>query len=243
MRAKARSASSSFRRRRPKASRSCAPRARSSRSCEPAFCSVTFGAGGSTREGHARDGARDARRKALPSAPHISCIGGSRRIAARRAGAVPRARHRPSRRAARRPAFGHGRRGRVSLRERPRRRSSARKRPRTSTSTSRAIPSTTRRRAARRRTSTTSSARCARAPTRRSRSTSSTATRTGASSTPARRAASRFPSCRASCPSTPQRGSRASRTRAAPRFRAGSGASSRGSATTRRRSARSASTW
>ena len=43
----------------------------------PAFCSVTFGAGGSTREG-TLDTVREMLGEGLPSAPHISCIGGSR---------------------------------------------------------------------------------------------------------------------------------------------------------------------
>lgn len=43
----------------------------------PAFCSVTFGAGGSTREG-TLETVRDMLAEGLPSAPHISCIGGSR---------------------------------------------------------------------------------------------------------------------------------------------------------------------
>jgi methylenetetrahydrofolate reductase (NADPH) len=43
----------------------------------PAFCSVTFGAGGSTREG-TLETVREMMGEGLPSAPHISCIGGSR---------------------------------------------------------------------------------------------------------------------------------------------------------------------
>jgi methylenetetrahydrofolate reductase (NADPH) len=43
----------------------------------PAFCSVTFGAGGSTREG-TLETVREMLAEGLPSAPHISCIGGSR---------------------------------------------------------------------------------------------------------------------------------------------------------------------
>jgi methylenetetrahydrofolate reductase (NADPH) len=43
----------------------------------PAFCSVTFGAGGSTREG-TLETVREMIGEGLPSAPHISCIGGSR---------------------------------------------------------------------------------------------------------------------------------------------------------------------
>ena len=43
----------------------------------PAFCSVTFGAGGSTREG-TLETVREMLAEGLASAPHISCIGGSR---------------------------------------------------------------------------------------------------------------------------------------------------------------------
>ncbi|MBK9115535.1 MAG: methylenetetrahydrofolate reductase [NAD(P)H] [Betaproteobacteria bacterium] len=44
---------------------------------EPAFCSVTFGAGGSTREGTLAT-VLEIRDEGLPAAPHISCIGGTR---------------------------------------------------------------------------------------------------------------------------------------------------------------------
>jgi methylenetetrahydrofolate reductase (NADPH) len=44
---------------------------------KPAFCSVTFGAGGSTREGTLAT-VLEIRAEGLPAAPHISCIGGSR---------------------------------------------------------------------------------------------------------------------------------------------------------------------
>jgi len=47
------------------------------RELRPAFCSVTFGAGGSTREG-TLETVREMLAEGLPSAPHISCIGGSR---------------------------------------------------------------------------------------------------------------------------------------------------------------------
>jgi methylenetetrahydrofolate reductase (NADPH) len=43
---------------------------------EPAFCSVTFGAGGSTREGTLST-VLDFRADGLEAVPHISCIGGS----------------------------------------------------------------------------------------------------------------------------------------------------------------------
>ena len=43
----------------------------------PAFCSVTFGAGGSTREGTLAT-VLEIRDEGLPAAPHLSCIGGTR---------------------------------------------------------------------------------------------------------------------------------------------------------------------
>jgi len=43
----------------------------------PAFCSVTFGAGGSTREGTLAT-VLEMMREGLPAAPHISCIGSTR---------------------------------------------------------------------------------------------------------------------------------------------------------------------
>ena len=44
---------------------------------DPAFFSVTYGAGGSTREG-TLDTVLEIRREGLPAAPHLSCIGSSR---------------------------------------------------------------------------------------------------------------------------------------------------------------------
>jgi methylenetetrahydrofolate reductase (NADPH) len=44
---------------------------------KPAFCSVTFGAGGSTREG-TLETVLEIIREGVPAAPHISCIGGTR---------------------------------------------------------------------------------------------------------------------------------------------------------------------
>ena len=44
---------------------------------KPAFCSVTFGAGGSTREGTLAT-VLEIRSDGLPAAPHISCIGSTR---------------------------------------------------------------------------------------------------------------------------------------------------------------------
>ena len=46
-------------------------------SLKPAFCSVTFGAGGSTREGTLAT-VLEIRREGLEGAPHLSCIGGTR---------------------------------------------------------------------------------------------------------------------------------------------------------------------
>jgi len=43
---------------------------------KPAFCSVTFGAGGSTREGTLAT-VVEIRAEGLPAAPHLSCIGGT----------------------------------------------------------------------------------------------------------------------------------------------------------------------
>ena len=43
----------------------------------PAFCSVTFGAGGSTREGTLST-VLEIRNDGVPAAPHLSCIGGTR---------------------------------------------------------------------------------------------------------------------------------------------------------------------
>src|SRR5512137_2293052 len=44
---------------------------------KPAFCSVTFGAGGSTREGTLAT-VLEFRDEGMAAAPHISCVGGSR---------------------------------------------------------------------------------------------------------------------------------------------------------------------
>ena len=44
---------------------------------KPAFCSVTFGAGGSTREGTLAT-VRECRAEGMEAAPHISCMGGTR---------------------------------------------------------------------------------------------------------------------------------------------------------------------
>ena len=45
---------------------------------QPTFFSVTFGAGGSTREGTLEDTVLEIRGEGLAAAPHISCIGASR---------------------------------------------------------------------------------------------------------------------------------------------------------------------
>ena len=71
-------ASSSSRRRRRKAWRSCAPtRERSSRSSSREFFSVTFGAGGSTRE-RTLGTVLEIRAGGHAAAPHLSCIGSTR---------------------------------------------------------------------------------------------------------------------------------------------------------------------
>ncbi len=44
---------------------------------KPAFCSVTFGAGGSTREGTLA-AVLEIRDDGIPAAPHLSCVGGTR---------------------------------------------------------------------------------------------------------------------------------------------------------------------
>jgi methylenetetrahydrofolate reductase (NADPH) len=68
---------------------------------KPAFCSVTFGAGGSTREGTLAT-VIEIRDEGLPAAPHLFVHRGFPRIAARRAHPVSRARHPPPGRLARR---------------------------------------------------------------------------------------------------------------------------------------------
>ena len=149
----------------------------------PEFVSVTFGAGGSTLS-YTPETVRDLRQKhVLNGVPHVSCMGGTREEIAQPAAAVSRARLRPHRRLARRPAVGHGADGRFPLRHRP-----GRIHPR---GTRRSFPDRSRllsRRPTRR--PRTPSPTCAisrprwmPAPTRRSPSTSSTPTRISASST------------------------------------------------------------
>ena len=184
---------------------------------------MTYGAGGSTREGTLETRARDPCAPGHEAAPHLSCIGSSRDEHPRDpARALQERRHPPHRRAARRPALGHRRERRVPLRERARRVHPRGDRRLSSTSRSPATPSTIRRRAsAQDEICKRSSARSKPAPTRRSRSISSTRTRTSISSTNARRWASRCRSSPASCRSATSRSSRASPTRAARRSRAG----------------------
>ena len=74
---------------------------------KPAFCSVTFGAGGSTREGTLADRARVPRRRHGGGAAHF-LHGRRARVDRGSARAVQVARHPPPRRAARRSAVGSG---------------------------------------------------------------------------------------------------------------------------------------
>ena len=140
---------------------------------KPAFCSVTFGAGGSTREGTLST-VLEIRGEGLRGAPHISCIGSSREglravldeyrrtTSAISSPCAATCRRAPSRRASSATPTSWSR-------------SSARKPATGSTSTSPPIRNVTRRRAARSRTSRTSRARSTPAPTPPSRSTSSIA--------------------------------------------------------------------
>ena len=179
-------ASSSFRRARRRARTSCARRVAQLAQLRPAFCSVTFGAGGSTREGtlatvleiRARGPRRGAARVVHRRRPPRACARcstryrahGIRHLVALR-GDLP---------------SGTRRRRRVPLCQRARRLHPARDGRLVPHRRRRVSGSPIRRRATRSRTSTTSRARSRPAPTRRSPSTSTTRTRTGASSTPAR---------------------------------------------------------
>ena len=111
------SASSSSRRRRRRAWRSCAPPGGSSQQLKPRFFSVTYGAGGSTRD-RTLETVLEIRTDGVEAAPHLSCVGSTRADIAATLDAVPVAWHPPHRRAARRPALGRGQRGRAALRER-----------------------------------------------------------------------------------------------------------------------------
>ena len=236
------SASSSSRRARRRASRSCARRAAQLAQLKPAFFSVTFGAGGSTREG-TLETVLEIRGEGLAAAPHISCVGSTRESIRDVLAQYRGARHPPPRRAARRPAVGHASTPASSATRTSSSRSSARRPATGSTSTSPRIPNTTRRRARReddlanfkRKVDAGANSAITQyfynadayfrfvdaCDERRHR-------RSDRAGHHADRAASRS--------------SRASPTRAARRSRAGSGASSKATATTPRRSARSAST-
>ena len=84
---------------------------------KPAFCSVTFGAGGSTREGTLAT-VLEIRAEGMEAAPHLSCIGSTRDGIRDVLAAIPQPGHPSPDRAARRPALGQRRRRRFPLRER-----------------------------------------------------------------------------------------------------------------------------
>ena len=192
---------------------------------------MTFGAGGSTREG-TLETVLEIHREGLSAAPHISCIGTSRE----------------SVRALLDGYRGHGIRHLVALRGDlpsglPAARatsatptswsnSSAPKRATGSTSKSRPIPSTTRRRARRRRSAKLQ----AQGQRRRQLGDHAVLLQPDAYSRFRRRCDAHWAAtCRswpASCRSSATRSSRAFPTRAAPRFRAGSAGGWRASATT-----------
>ena len=92
------------------ASRSCAPRGSQLAQLKPRFFSVTFGAGGSTRE-RTLETVLEIRPRGTQAAPHISCIGStSAPTSGDCSSATSRRGHPAHRRAARRPALGHARR-------------------------------------------------------------------------------------------------------------------------------------
>ena len=159
---------------------------------KPAFCSVTFGAGGSTREGTLAAGARVPRRRHGGS-PAYFVHGRGARVDRRSARAVQVARDPPSRRAARRSAVRDSATPAISDSRASSSRSSARKQATGSTSTSPPTPNATRKPARRRRTSSRSSARSMPEPIRRSPSTSTIPMRIGTSSMRAARRGSRVP--------------------------------------------------
>ena len=165
---------------------------------QPEFCSVTYGAGGSTHDGTFQARGRDPgrrRRGRLPLLLHRRHA----RLGERAAGRAQGDGRQAPGRAARRPAQRLRRRAASSSTRATWSPSSASRPGATSASRWRAIPRCIRRRARPRPTCRLSRPRCARAPTRPSRSTSTAPMRTSASST--RRAVwgSTCRSCRASC--------------------------------------------
>ena len=207
----------------------------------PKFFSVTFGAGGTTREGTLETVLEISRRRPF-GAPHLSCIASTRARSRRNSRSTGRTASTTSSRCAATCPRAWGIRANCRTRTIwwP---SSARPRATGSISRSPAIRNSIRRRAAPPTRSTTSSARSTPGRMARSRSISTTPTPTSVSSMIAAPPASRCRSCPASCRSAIFRSWRASRTPAAPRSRAGCASSSRAITTTWRRSVRSAWTW
>ena len=167
----------------------------------PRFVSVTYGAGGSTRERTHATVARIVRETSIPAAAHLTCVSATREeidAIARAYWDVGRA---PHRRAARRSARA-GRQIRAASGRLPQRGRTGR-RPQAAWRRSRfrspPIPNATRNRRASPPISTISSARSTPAPTARSPNSSSIPNASSASATRSRRPGSTSRSCPASC--------------------------------------------